>query len=271
MKKTFLLAFIVCFSISMNIFSQSEKKTKNQELLNFNETFYSLGFSIFNGINFAPKIQNPQGNIQPILYHAYVPEFILQYNMMIKNGFGFSLEIPFGIFHRKSITLLSDYGGSNDVLLEMGSQYIGFTGKLTVFKELSTNVCMQGELGIKFNPFYFPADQWYNIDYYSIDEIYVFEDNSSINFPTIKQKYYAIPDATAGLQFFFHSKKKPKNNLVVGLNVNLSFVQRIKITYDTAFSELSFNNSSFRGIGSYGWNSTAIGISIGYRFFGVMK
>jgi hypothetical protein len=269
MKKSFILTLIVCFSISVNTFSQSEKKTKNQESINFNETFHSLGFSIFNGINFAPKIQDIQGDIKPILLNAYVPEFILQYNMMIKNGFGFALEIPFGIFHRKSITLLSDYGASNDVLLDMGSQYIGFTGKLTVFKELSSNVCMQGELGIKFNPFYFPANQWYNIDYYSVDELYVFEDNSSINFPTIKQKYYAIPDATAGLQFFFHSKKKPRSNLVIGLNVNLSFVKRIKIIYDTRFSELSFIESPYYGHGNYGWKSSAIGISIGYRFFGV--
>jgi len=35
-----------------------------------------------------------------------------------------------------------------------------------------------------------------------------------------------------------NGKKRPKNNLVVGLNVNLSFVKRVKVTYDTAFSEL---------------------------------
>jgi len=111
MKKIPFLVLIICF-IFAKTYSQNEKKTKNQEPFNCNETFHSLGFSIFNGINFAPKLQISSGPIKPILYPAYVPEFILQYNMMIKNGFGFSVEIPFGIFHRKSLTKLSDYGAS---------------------------------------------------------------------------------------------------------------------------------------------------------------
>jgi hypothetical protein len=269
MNKTILLAILICFSVSFKAYSQNEKKIKNTEPFSFNEPFHSLGFSVFNGINFAPKLQNPSGPIQPILVPAYVPEFILQYNMMIKNGFGFSLEVPFGIFHRGSVTMLSDYGASNNVLLEMGSPYIGFTAKLSVFKELSSNICMQGELGLKFNPFYFPAYQWQNVEYYNVPELFIYDDNSSINFTTVDQTYYAIPDATAGLQFFFHSKKKPKHNLVVGLNVNLSFVKRIKVTYDTRFSELAFTNPASVSMGNYGWNSSAIGISIGYRFFGV--
>jgi len=72
-----------------------------------------------------------------------------------------------------------------------------------------------------------------------------------------------------GGQFFFHGKKKPKNNLVVGLNVNLSFVKRVKVTYDTTFSELITNPDAPFSMGKYGWDSTAIGISVGYRFFGV--
>lgn len=269
MKKTFFLILLVCFFVLGKTFAQNERNSKKYKSFDFNETFHSLGFSIYNGINFAPKLHNSSGTIKPILYPAYVPEFILQYNMMVKNGLGFSLEVPFGIFYRQSLTRLSNYGASNDVLLEMGSPYIGLTAKLTVFKELSSNICVQGELGLKFNPFYYSADRWFTIDYYSVDEIFIYEDNSSINFPTIEQKYYAIPDATTAVQFFFHSKKNPRNNLVLGLNVNLSFVKRIKITYNTMFSELVFNNFSSTSVGSYGWDSTSIGISIGYRFFGV--
>jgi hypothetical protein len=75
-----------------------------------------------------------------------------------------------------------------------------------------------------------------------------------------------IPDATTALLFFFHSKENQRNNLVVGLNINLSFVKRIKVIYDTGFSELRDNHYS---VGEYGWNSSAIGISVGYRFFGL--
>jgi len=207
------------------------------------------------------------------LYPAYVPEFILQYGCMIKNGFGVALEVPFGVYHRKSLTKLSDYGASCDVPLEMGSFYIGFTAKLFVFKELNKNICMQGELGVKFHPFYHPAERWENMDWEStwFDVGYFYnEDNSSINFITIEQKYYAVPDATAGLQFFFHSQKKPKQNLVLGLTANVSFVERIRVFYDTEFSDLIENpNSTGFGWGRYAWNSTAIGITVGYRFFGV--
>jgi hypothetical protein len=270
MKKPFFIALLICFSLSVKTFARSE----NERPFNFNETFHALGFSTFHGINFAPKLQDNIGNIKPILYPAYVPEFILQYNCMIKNGFGVALEVPFGIFSRQSKTPLSDYGASNDVWLEMGDPYIGFAVKLTVLKELNSKVCMQGELGVKFHPFYHSAERWYNQNYYELvsssgDRFY-FEDNSSINFSVVEQKYYAVPDATGGLLFFFHSKKNPRSNLVLGLTANVSFVERIKVIYDTSFSELIENeNNTNYGWGRYAWNSTAVGISIGYRFFGV--
>ncbi|MCL2041869.1 MAG: hypothetical protein FWG84_07515 [Bacteroidales bacterium] len=270
-KSVFLLLFI-CFSISVKTFAQDE----NRKSIDFNKTFHTLGFSTFHGINFKPKLKDNSGNIEPILYPAYVPEFILQYGCMIKNGFGVALEVPFGEYYRKSLTRLSDYGASCDVPLEMGDSYIGFTVKLTVFKELNKNICMQGELGVKFHPFYHPAEQWETMDYWKdvvgnpYFEFYYYDDNSSINFVTIEQKYYAIPDATAGLQFFFHSQKKPKQNLVLGLTANVSFVERIRVFYDTEFSDLIENpNSTGFGWGRYAWNSTAIGITVGYRFFGV--
>jgi hypothetical protein len=271
MKKIFLITFIIYLSIIGNIFSQSEQKVIDEKSFNFQDSFHSLGFSVFTGINFAPKLQDNSGEIEPVLFPAFVPEFILQYNYMIKNGFGVSLEVPFGVFQRKSLTLLSNYGASNDVWLFMGGFYIGFTTRLSVFKELNSRICMQGELGLKFHPFYHSADQWYNTkDYYNLsEELFYYEDNSSINFTKVKQKYYAIPDANAAILFFFHSKKKPKQNFLVGININLSFVKRIEVTYDTRFSELGLIHSPYGGFGNYGWNSTALGITIGYRFFGV--
>ena len=280
MKRFVFISLIVCFSVSFNTYSQN--KTQKETTIDFNKPFQSLGFSMFNGINFAPKLNYSFGEIEPILYNAYVPEFILQYNYMIKNGFGIALEVPFGIFLRKSLTklpsIVSNYAiPSNHVMLEIGSQYIGFTCKLFVFKELNTNVCMQGELGIKFNPFYSNADQWDfdDYDFVYINTFYdtglnyhypIKPDNSSMNFPKIEQKYYYVPDATASLTFFFHSERNPKKNLAISLIGNLSFVQRIKINYDTYFSRLRDRNLSW---GSYGWNSSAIGISFGYRFMGL--
>ena len=279
MKKVLIL--VMCFSVSFNIYSQNES-TKDKTI-DFNKSFNSFGFSFSNGINFAPKLEIPYGDkepigeIRPILYNSYfIPEFTLQYSCMIKNGFGFSLEVPFGIFLRKSLTKLSDYGAPDDIYLEMGSQYIGFTGKLFVFKELKQNIGMQVELGIKYLPFYYPADQWLLSDYYDIVDLAnglemigigfdVPENNSGVNFPKIEQKYYYVPDATAAVQFFFHGKKNQRNAFVVGLHANLSFVDRIKVYYDTRFCYSPLTTE--RSMGSYGWNSSSIGISVGYRFF----
>jgi len=274
MKKTICLVVLIYFSLTVNLFSQNDKEQNIEKPFSFNEPFHSLGFSVFTGINFAPKLQNHSGEIKPALFHSIVPEFILQYNFMIKNGFGIALEVPFGLFTRTSVTPLSDYGASNDVWLNMGSFYIGFSGKITVIKELHKNICMQGELGIKFNPFYHPANKWENKNYYDIifnttGEYEIAKDNSSINFTQVEQQYYGVPDATVAVLFFFHSQKKPRHNFVLGLNVNLSFVKRIKVTYDTYFSELGIKNIPYSGFGNYGWNSTAIGITLGYRFFGV--
>ena len=272
MKKTLIL-LTICLSLIVT-FSQNEKENNIEKPLrsfNFNAPFQALGFSVFTGINFAPKLEKYSGEIEPILFPAFVPEFTLQYNFMIKNGFGIALEVPFGIFSRRSLTRLSDYGASNDVWLEMGGFYIGFAGKITVLKELTKNVCMQGELGIKFNPFYHPANRWENKEYdvFNTHGYEITDDNSSINFTKVEQQYYGVPDATVALLFFFHSSKNPRHNFVLGLNANLSFVKRIKVTYDTRFSELGLNEIPYGGLGNYGWNSTAIGITIGYRFFGV--
>lgn len=95
MKKNIFLVLIIYFSIANPLFAQTERAMATERTFNFNETFHSLGFSVFTGINFAPKLES-QGNIKPILFHSLVPEFILQYNCMIKNGFGISLEVPFG-------------------------------------------------------------------------------------------------------------------------------------------------------------------------------
>ncbi|MDL2228003.1 hypothetical protein LJC30_03855 [Odoribacter sp. OttesenSCG-928-L07] len=269
MKKRFFVIVLISVSISFNIFAQSES---NKDI-NFNKPFHSFGISGFLGTNFAPKLEMYSGStINPELYHSLVPEIILQYNYMIKNGFGVAIEVPFGMFRRMSLVRLSGYGASNDVLLETGDFYVGLTLKAFVFKELSKNVCMQGELGIKFNPFLHSADKWYTTDYNSVVlnpnfEPYYYEDNSSINFLTVDQKYYAVPDATAGIMFFFHSQKNPRHNLMLGITANLSFVERIKVTYNTYFSELELNENSEHGYGKYSWNSSAIGITLGYRFF----
>lgn len=270
MKRSVLI-LLACCLVTVDIYSQNVKGNIIEKSFDFNESFHCIGFSAFMGINFAPKLQDHSGEIKPILSNSFVPEFILQYNFMIKNGLGIALEVPFGIFSRSSLTVLSDYGASNDVYLEMGSLYVGFIAKMSVFKELNKNVCMQGEMGLKFNPFFHSANKWENkyYDVFNTNNYEIEEDNSSINFTMVEQKYYAIPDATVAVLFFFHSSKKMKHNFVLGFNFNLSFVKRIKVTYDTSFSELGINQSPNVGWGKYGWDSTSIGVTFGYRFFGM--
>ena len=212
MRKSIFLLTLVCFSLSAKTFAQSE----HQESFSFNKPFHALGFSVFNGINFAPK-PDYYGDIKPVLYPAYVPELILQYNCMIKNGFGIALEVPFGMFMRKSLMKLSDYGAPEDVPLEMGSDYIGFTAKLTLLKELNRKVCVQGELGVKFHPFYHPADRWYQRDYEEIcyfgDDFYYDDGYPPITFITIEQKYMPFPMQQRAYSFSFIVRRDQNRTL----------------------------------------------------------
>lgn len=261
MKKNVIIVFLFLFIA--NSFSQKTNNRKmgdNQvlNLIDFSKPVHSLGFSLYSGINFAPKVIYNSGPIEPKINNAFTPEFTLQYSCIFKNNFGFSLEIPFGIFKRSSYYYLEKYN-INDVRLEVGSAYIGFSPKINYLKELSPKIYIQVEFGLKFMPFYYSSEHW------STQELDINNPNSTINYLIVPQENYPIPDATTSILFFIHGKNKQKN-FVVGITANLSFVERMIFVYDTYESEVPFEYYSF---GQYGFTSSSIGITLGYRFIGL--
>lgn len=244
----------------MNAFSQ---KINEQTLLQKNEltlsnSTHSVGFLVYSGINFAPKVKYNDGNIVPKLFNSYIPEFILQYSCILKNNFGFSLEVPFGIFKRTSYYDLKDYN-ADSFLMEVGATYIGFSPKIAYLKNLKNNISLGIGYGFKFIPFYYSADHW-SSNSSSINP------NSKINTLFVPQKNYMIPDATADVLFFINGKKNKQNHFVFGITANLSFVQRMSIVYHTYGTPLPIEATSW---GKYGWKSSSIGLNLGYRFMGV--
>jgi len=256
MKKNVIIVFLFLFLI--NGFSQKTNKKQELNIIDFSKPVHSLGFSLYSGINFAPKVKYNSGPIVPKLFNSYTPEFTLQYSCILKNNFGFSLEIPLGIFKRTSFYDFKKYN-TDDVYIEVGSPYIGFSPKISYLKELNRNIYIQAEFGLKFMPFYFPSEHW------SLQEFDINNPNFEINYLLVPQKNYLIPDATTSILFFIHGKNK-RSNFVVGITGNLSFVERMIIVYSTLESQIPLEYEFW---GQYGWTSSSIGITLGYRFIGL--
>lgn len=246
------------FLLLFSAYCFSQKTSKKQELnpIDFSKSIHSLGVSLYSGFSFAPKGEY-NGPIIPKIYNSYTPELTLQYSCIIKNNFGFTLEIPLGIFKRTSFYDLKKYN-TNDVSVEVGSPYIGFSPKIAYLKELNRNFFMQAEFGLKFMPFYYSSEHWNS-------QTYINNSNSEINYLFVPQKNYYIPDVTASIFFLIHGKNQ-RSNFVVGITGNLSFVERMHIEYDTYESEIAPEYISF---GEYGWTSSSIGLTLAYRFIGL--
>lgn len=84
---------------------------------------------------------------------------------------------------------------------------------------------------------------------------------------TVNPRAYLIPDASASVLFLLHTRKRPQNNFVVGLCGYLSFVIRMSIYYNTLENQDIPLDLWTRG--QVEWNSSTIGIIVGYRFMGL--
>ncbi|MDR3047420.1 MAG: hypothetical protein LBU51_07395, partial [Bacteroidales bacterium] len=188
MKKIFFLTILMLFSVS--IFSQKKKikKEKINTALNFSKPIHCLGIYLNNGFSYSSQSKGLlQGTIIPKIYHSYMPEINLLYSCILKDGFGFTLEIPIGVFKKTSIFPVSNFTDFDDVRIEIGSHYIGFAAKFAYFKQLHKNIFMQADFGVKFLPFYYSADHWDT-------ENHIINPNYSMVFAKVVQKNYAVPD-----------------------------------------------------------------------------
>lgn len=255
----FLLASLLCFG---------QKKADSVHAdcnVDYSKPVHSLGIAWHSAWAPAPRLQNTSGEIAPRIFQTHTPEILIHYTCILPNHFGFTLELPFGKFQRQAEYDLSKYNTGN-VHVIVGAFYIGISPKLTYMRPLGSKCNFQTEVGLKFMPFVYPASHWRNTmeDYVSIDGVE--NPNYAITTLEVSERTYHIPDATAAVMFFIHGEKHPKSNFSIGIYANLSFVERMTITYDTTLGELPAGTVSY---GKCGWKSSTIGIIVGYRFLGL--
>ena len=245
-------------------FSQNTESRKTQlgaSPIDYNQPIHSIGFTYQSALAFSPKpLVMGMGLIAPHMpVVTHVPELSFQYSCLFPNRFGFAIEIPFGIFQRSAFFDLRPYGIDEIVPFQEGSFYVGFSPKLIYAFPLGERCNLQAETGLRFMPFIHSPDHW--------DEKSYETPHSDIITFNVNSRAYLIPDASATVLFLLHTRKRPQNNFVVGFCGYLSFVNRMSISYDTRENQDLSDDLFTRGLVK--WNSSTIGIVLGYRFLGL--
>lgn len=251
---TFLCIIMLCFEVEAQ---------QPQSINNFGYAFpsHSLGVSFQDNVLFPTKILNETGLLKPDQIICNNQELAVQYSCIFGNHFGFSLEVFFGTYRRLVTFQLSNFG-AEDIDADVGDFYFGFRPEITYFRPVHKNISLQAGFGLKFMPFIHNPScfterlRWINIA------------NQEIVSMKVNGMSYFCPDATISFTCLIHGNKRPKNHFSMGIYANLSFITRIEMTYDTFnFGNLPYEASSY---GTCRWNSSSIGISIGYHYIGLL-
>ena len=265
--------------------TKAYKKERNSylqyETFDFSKPVHSFGFYFTSGFSFAPRIKEAQGKFRPMFNSSdYVPEFNLRYSLAVKNGVGFTVEIPVGFFQRHNSYHLwglipndmvwadgqatgAGYPNSGGVAVP----YMGATLKFSYLAQIHRNVFIQPEAGIKFMPYIFPLKSWEPENPMPAHIFYVDNDGQETNVlwlidqPSISVKHYAVPDITLALNFIVHGKN-PAHNFIFGINANIGWQDRLSFSYQTTNALPAHLQSS----GKYGWKSSYVGFHVGYQF-----
>ena len=253
---------------------KANRKVRNYEYFDSEKFIHSFGIFLNNGISLPTRLEQKKGIIQPLFQTHYTPEINIKYNCTFRKGWGFSIDIPFGLFGRYVITDLMGIVPSDTVWSNgtVGSEYdwvgfenipyLGLSLKASYLCKIHRNIFMQPEIGVKFVPFLYQPDQFAEEwNFYIYDS--TFTNNIAYMQCSLKidKRLYFVPDFTTALNFYLHGKN-PSHNLVFGLNANLCFVNRMAWTYHTTENLAGKYTSS----GKFNWKTSYIGIHIGYQF-----
>lgn len=262
------------------------KEIQQFEVFDFSKSIHSVGAYFTSGFSFSSRMQEKKGKFVPTSGSCFVPELNFRYSLSIKNGFGFTVEIPVGLFNRNTLYMLdflfpdpetiwadgNAVGPGSPVIIRTTIPYVGLGLNFSYLAQIHKNMLIQPEAGIKFMPFLFPSSS-FEQEGALAENIYYIDDEGNEtdvvwlhNKPIVKQKYYAIPDITFALNFIVHGKK-PHHNFIFGINANIGFVDRMSWKYHTTEAIPSDLQSS----GRYGWKSSYIGFHVGYQFMTANK
>ena len=239
-----------------------------------------MGVYFTSGFSFKPRMKETQGSFSPNPNSGFVPELNLKYSLSIKNGFGFTVEIPVGLFQRyvfydlgmiiPADTIWADgkaIGSGMPTASGVSVPYMGLSLKFSYLAQIHRNMFIQPEAGIKFVPFIFPISSFEQEGPLAENIYYNYEDGSPSDIvwlhdkPSLSHKSYFVPDITFAVNFMVHGKK-PHHNFIFGINANIGFADRMSFNYHTTEVIPSHLQSS----GKYGWKSSYIGFHLGYQF-----
>ena len=80
--------------------------------INFSQPVHSLGFVLQPAVGFTSKVMHT-GPVCPNTNINSAPELSFQYSCLFPNHFGFTLEVPFGVFQRNASFKLQPYDRPN--------------------------------------------------------------------------------------------------------------------------------------------------------------
>ena len=251
-----------------------DRKALKYEYFDFEKAIHTFGIFYNNGISLPSKLKDAKGIIRPFFQTRYIPEINIKYNYTFRKAWGFSIDIPFGLYSQVTLSDLTGIVPSDTVWANgtVGSNpdgvginripYYGLSLKASYFHQIHRNIYMQPELGIKFVPFVFQPDQF-------AEEwgLYILDSTMTNNIPymicslKIDKRLYFVPDITSAMNFYIHGKN-PAHNFIFGVNVNLCFVNRMAWSYHTTENLAGKYISS----GKFNWKTSYIGFHIGYQF-----
>jgi len=221
--------------------------------------------AIYSKTKFTNQNPNPTQGWDPLVSHGV--EWTIGYNVMFHSGFGFSFDVMVASFMPRFKDRPNDFknGGTwyramiNPLLGNI--DYFGFSTKVSYINKITPFLFIHPKIGLKFP--YYPSRRHLYFNEFIQDN--VIKDNY-MYFETVNSTRMFIPDLVTGIDFLFHTKRNPRNNFMLGLNLNLGFKPRYKGYYSITppFSDIEKDCDISIG-------STFFGINIGYQFIGLPK
>ncbi|NLJ82904.1 MAG: hypothetical protein GX330_07245 [Bacteroidales bacterium] len=281
MRSVITVAFLF---VSLSLYAQEgttnndTKENNHTTFYNFHKPTHSVGLLVGGNFSFIEsKQKNTVGNMETSNAMFLSPQLTLKYSCIIKNGWGITVEVPFGSFYRNVImdnNTPKDTVWSNGVTGKGENNYLGFNTyysgislKASHVVSVHKNISLQSEMGLKWLPFIASAK-----DILAESPIeYTLSDGTETDklvymnlTPSVSN--YAIPDFAFSFNVLVHSKN-PAHNFVFGINGNISFVDRIHFNYQTTDILPTYLQSS----GEFGWRTSSIGLHIGYQWMSGTK
>ncbi|HON21228.1 MAG TPA: hypothetical protein PLW70_07825 [Bacteroidales bacterium] len=270
----------ISLSYSLSLSAQKTKIANNQSAhtsFDWQQPIHSMGLLFSLNSSFIQQSTSPNEIKVPLHSTIYFrPECILRYSYVIKNGWGITVEIPFGEFRRyihhghipqHIADSLQDNGialGYKGNELGVNSYYLGFSLKASHLANVHKNIALQSEVGLKWLPFLKTDKKLFDnatgdfTDYSG--DVYM---NCT---PTLSTASYAVPDLAFSFNVLVHGKN-PAHNFVFGINANLGLMDRVHFKYQTTNSLPTHLQSS----GEFGWRMSSIGLHIGYQWMTMKK